>query len=319
VTNAFQGSRLRIVYRSHGGENMKARPPYYSKMLALASVVRSVRESGVDPQVIFWNDGPIPPDRMELMRATGDIVPVSAGSNRESYRSAIEFAARGGWPDTDLVWFAEDDYLYRPETFRRLAEAAAAIHDADYLSVFGGLALDVDAPRTAPPDLSRWGAADATVAVQVGDATWYRGVSTTSTFGARLGVLREDRHLLRLLPYSGGAWDHTTCITVQGRQPFPWSDVVGEVMPLGRPATQWPASIARGLIRSGVNLRSHRAEGRRRRLYLCEPMGAVHLEVPQPDPELPPPPSDAPWALLAEETRRWGASQGITVPEHASA
>jgi len=50
-------------------------------------------------------------------------------------------------------------------------------------------------------------------------------VSTTSTFGVRLGVLREDRTLLRLVPYSGGSWDHTTCLTVQGRQPFAWSDL----------------------------------------------------------------------------------------------
>ena len=53
--NSQPAPRLRIVYRSHGGENMKSRPAYYSKLLALASVVRAAEESGVpDPQPAYY-------------------------------------------------------------------------------------------------------------------------------------------------------------------------------------------------------------------------------------------------------------------------
>jgi L-lactate dehydrogenase (cytochrome) len=86
---------LRIIYRSHGGENAKNRPPYYSKLLGLASVVRAVRESGVSPDVVYWNDGPIPIDRLEVMRTTGEVVQIDGGSNRRSYRAAIELAPTG--------------------------------------------------------------------------------------------------------------------------------------------------------------------------------------------------------------------------------
>jgi len=185
--NSQPAPRLRIVYRSHGGENMKSRPAYYSKLLALASVVRAAEESGVPHQLVFWNDGPIPADRLELMRAVGEVARIDAGSNRESYRAAIDMAAGSDWSPADLVWFAEDDYLYRPTTFGSLMAAEAAIPDADYLSVFGGWALDVDSPMNGFAAYPRWGSADVPDPVRLGDVAWFRGVSTTSTYGARTG------------------------------------------------------------------------------------------------------------------------------------
>jgi hypothetical protein len=318
VTNWLGAPRLRIVYRSHGGENLKSRPSFYSKLLALASFVRAAQESGVDPHLLFWNDGPMPADRLELMRATGEVVRIDVGSNRASYRAAIEMVAQSDWSSRDVIWFAEDDYLYRPRALRAVMAAAAAIPDADYLSVFGGAALDVDSPLNDVRAYPRSGAADVPQPIDAGGFRWFRGVSTTSTFGVRLSVLREDRHLLRILPYSGGSWDHTTCLAVQGRQPFTWAEVREELMPFGeQPVGRWPASVARGIVRAGVNLRSHRAPERRRTLYLCDPVGAVHLELPDDDdfPDAHDPRHSREWSDLAAQTRRWAADRGITVRE----
>lgn len=309
MTGSAQEStpRLRIIYRSHGGENAKSRPSYYSKVLGLASVVRAVRESGVSPQVVYWNDGPIPDDRRELMQASGQVVQISAGSNRRSYRSALRMAARSPWDDSDLVWLMEDDYLYQPYAFRTLVEAAAALPDADYLSLYGRVALDTTSPRQAPRGYPNLGAVDVPDAVSIGGAMWFRGMSTTSTFGVRLGVLRQDYALLRALPYSGGAWDHTMCLTVQGLQPFAWEQVRGELLPMGRvPAVQWPASMARGAVRTAVNLSSRRPPTRRRRLYLCDPGCATHVEMSATA-------CHTDWAAVAADTRAWALDQGIPV------
>jgi len=302
------GPTLRIIYRSHGGENTKSRPPYYSKLLGLASAVRAIRESGPSTRVIYWNDGPIPGDRLELMRASGEVVQIDGGSNRASYRAAITMAAASAWSHDDVVWFAEDDYLYCPPAFRRVSQAAAAVPQADYLSVFGGRALDPASPRTATTWFPRRGAADAPDPVDVEGVAWFRGVSTTSTFGVRLGVLRADRRLLRMIPYSGGSWDHTTCLTVQGRRPFGWGEIRDELLPFGSaPPGRWPASIARGVMRSGVNLRSRRLERHRRTLYLSDPVGAQHMELPGVGGGLD-------WPALAAETRAWALDHGIRVP-----
>jgi hypothetical protein len=300
---------LRIIYRSHGAENAKSRPPYYSKLLALASVVRAVRQSGFSPQVVYWNDGPIPGDRLELMRSSGEVVQIDGGSNRASYRAAVETAATNALEPQDVIWFAEDDYLYQPWAFRMVREGALAVPEADYLSVVGGRALDLRSPRSATAGLPRRGAADAPNPIEVGGVSWFRGMSTTSTFGVRLWVLREDRRLLRMIPYSGGAWDHTTCLTVQGRRPFRWDEVREELLPFDTlPVRHWPASMARGLVRSGVNLRSRRFARHRRLLYLSDPVGARHLEVPGAS-------DGVDWPTLAADTRAWAHDQGLRIPD----
>ena len=110
-----------------------------------------------------------------------------------------------------------------------------------------------------------------------------------------------------LIPYSGGAWDHTTCLTVQGRQPFPWAEIRQELAPFSSsPAGQWPASIARGLVRSAVNARSRRREQHCRTLYLSDPVGAQHMELPVGG-------VGVDWAGLADQTRAWALEQGIPV------
>ena len=305
------GPRLRIILRSHGGENDKARPAYYSKLLCLASVVRAAhaaRDAGRATELVFWNDGPIPGDRLDLMRGSGEVVQVAAGSNRESYRASIAMSAAAGWSADDLIWFAEDDYLYQPWSFTTVADFAAAVPHADYLSIYGAKALDPASPRTATQAMPRTGAVDAPDPVLVDGVTWFRGVSTTSTFGVRLGVLRADRHLLRTLPYSGGAWDHTTCLTVQGRQPFGWDEIRTELLPFGElPTRQWPTSIVRGAVRSAVNLRSRRSPAHQRTFWLCDPIGAQHMELPDIR-------DDATWSTVAAETRAWAEQRGFTVP-----
>lgn len=297
--------RLRIIVRSHGGEGLKPRPPFFSKMLGLVSLVRAIRECGPDPDVIFWNDGPLPDDRLALMRTAGAVARLDAGSNRASYRAAIDLAATSDWPDDDLVWFAEDDYLYQPDTFRHVLAAAAAIPDLDYLSAFGNRAIDPGSPRTATAWFPGRGAQDTPAKVEVGGVTWYRGVSTTSTFGVRLRVLREDRTLLRLLPFSGGAWDHTTCMTLQGRTTFDWDELREDVLPFGSvPPARWPVAMARGAVRVAVNLRSRRAPERCRTLYLADPVLAQHMELPIG--------TRGPlWESLAGQTGDWAAREGI--------
>jgi hypothetical protein len=302
---------VRIVYRSHGGENAKDRPPFYSKLLGLVSVVRAVRQArqdGVVVDVTWWNDGPIPADRLAVMRENGEVLQIDGGSNRASYRAALDAAAGFPGAPRDVVWFAEDDYLYLPGSFGSIARAAASIPDADYLSVYGGYALDERSPRSATRWHERMGAADATSTVVVDGTTWFRGMSTTSTFGVRLGVLREDRRLLSLLPYTGGAWDHASCLTVQGRRPFEWSELGREFLPFGEPVGQWPARVVRSVVRVGANVASRRPEERRRHLYLADPVGAMHMELPM----VSGPGTD--WEAEARAVHDWASGEGIPLP-----
>jgi len=295
---------LHIVYRSTGGENRKSRPPYYSKTLALASFLRAVDQLDEVPEILFVNDGPIPADRLELMRGRGELIPIHGGDARRSYRAAVALAARRDWPDGDLVWFAEDDYLYTPAALRLLLAAGRALRHADYLSMHGFLALDTAAPRTRPAPLPLPRSEGVRDVTEIDGVRWYRGMSTTSTFAVRTEVLAADRRLLRLVPWSGGAWDFATCMTYQGLQPFEWSHVRAELMPFRRePFGSWPRAMWRGAFRAVVNVRARRRPGNRRTFYAADPEPISHMEEPNCA-------DGFDWFAHAHSTRVWAQARG---------
>lgn len=295
--------RLRVIFRSHGGENLKARPAFYSKLLALTSFVRAVEQLEITPEVIFLNDGPIPADRVDLMRRFGEVVQVNCGSNRRSYRAALGLAARRPWHDDDLVWFAEDDYLYPPDSLQILSAGVQAIASGDYFSLYSP--VDVAAGRSRPaPGKPSWPPSGGSPPVLVNETRWFRAMSTTSTFGVRMRALNQDLHLLRMCPFTGGAWDHTTCLMVQGHRPFGWDELRTDLAPF-RTGSSWARSIPRGLIRIGMNERSRRRQSRCRTLHAADPLPIWHLETSSE--QLPQ--DVAHWADLAEQTRKWGLQQ----------
>jgi hypothetical protein len=103
--------KLYVVCRSVGSENNKRRPAFYSKTLALASLLRAVENVDGPTELVFANDGPIPAERVRMMADAGEVLPVRCGSNRSSYRLMIKLPTARGWAADDLVWFSEDDYL----------------------------------------------------------------------------------------------------------------------------------------------------------------------------------------------------------------
>jgi hypothetical protein len=309
---------LRILHRSYAGDGVKPRPPYYGKLLALASLLRAADAVAVRPELVFLNDGPMPADRLRVMEAHGEVRPVRrGGSDARSYREMLaDEAARPG-DGEDLVWLAEDDYLYTGDAFVRLLAGAERLPQADYLMLYGSVALDV--ARSAGRDHVRLpqGGSDAPAAevVDVDGTAWFRIASTTSTFGLRRRALREDVRLLRLGARTGGAWDDASCLLVQGFRPFAPGEVRRDLLPLGQPLAGWPRSIARGLVRFAVQPLSRRRPARRRVLMGSDPELAFHMEAGDVAPH---PPSvrtsKTDWAVVAAESARWGRAHGIDVP-----
>ena len=256
---------LHVVYRSHGGENSKGRPDWYSKLVGLRSFCRAVERArdqrpAADVEVVFLNDGPIPADRLELMGVWGDPVTIDGGSNRRSYLQGLSLARRRGWAAGDVVLLAEDDYLWRPEALVALVDAVTdpALAHADYFAPYGDDVEDEGQP--------------------VG---WRTVVSTTSTFAVRVGALREDERLLVLCALSGGDFDYTSCLTLQGRPRFGPRQLLEHHAPApGTPP--WRAGARRvylTAVRAAVDLRSVRRPSRRRTLVGAAPALATHMEL----------------------------------------
>ncbi|MBW0092709.1 hypothetical protein I4I73_12165 [Pseudonocardia sp. KRD-184] len=302
-------SRVRIVYRSAESENTKPRPPYYSKTLALASLLRAVEPLGDDAEIVFVNDGDIPADRLALMEAHGTVRRIEGGSNRATFRAVVAHeAALAGEPD-DLVWFAEDDYLYAPDALTSLRAAADAFPGTDYFAMYGSGSLDLDASGARAVRRDQPGTDGLPDAPRRGAAAWFRAHSTTSTFGVRRAALRQDAALLRRMPYTGGAWDRATCLALQGFRPFAAADL----LPDADGGTL--RGVVRGVVRAAVGLLVRRPS-RHRVLMGSDPELVWHMEIHDYDERGRPSTATCAvdWAAVAVDTMFWAADRGIPVP-----
>ncbi|EIV93540.1 hypothetical protein [Frankia sp. QA3] len=301
---------LRILYRSVGSENAKNRPAFYSKKLALASLLRAVENVGIPTRIVFVNDGPIPADRLSMMADAGEVVPVTRGSNRASYRHVLRMPRLRGWAADDLVWLAEDDYLYTEHSLSALVSAAAALPDVEYFTLYGTSRLSPASTRRRPKVAEGGGNHEHAPVVE--GVSWARAATTTSTFGLRVGTLVEDELLLRSIPFVGGAFDRATCLTLQGFQPFRLPELGGEPPMVELPTAA--ARIARRAALTGLRATLNavalaRPERRRRTLLVPALSLATHMElgdalVPGYD-----------WAAEADRVLAWLASRDANPTE----
>ncbi|HEY1360244.1 MAG TPA: hypothetical protein VGF21_18230 [Thermoleophilaceae bacterium] len=252
---------LHVIYRSTAGENPKARPSFYGKLLALKSFLLAVERCAGRVECVFMNDGPIPADRLDLMHASGEVVEVSAGSSVHSYLESLRQVELRNWPEADLVYLVEDDYLHMPDSLDQLLTAAAAAPSASYFTLY---------------DLS---SSDDFQAFQVGDAVWRTVRLSTATFAARLGVLRSDRRIHGVAYAAGGAWDRDLCLAYQGVRPHRWPALIGDL--LGSepgPAAPPVRRLKRATAQAALNLLALRRSFARRLLIApCTPL-ATHME-----------------------------------------
>jgi hypothetical protein len=272
---------LHVIYRSYGGENTKGRPAYYSKLLSLVSFIRAFRQlKEGTAEIIFLNDGPIPEDRLRIMERSGEVVARSKLGLRGSWLSTLAIPHLRSWPDDDLVWLSEDDYLYLPHALSNLAAAAGACPDASYFGLYAmignrqpnGLPSVDRVPKRLP----------APQTTLVDGHPWRRALSTTATFGARVRPLLEDRSMMKVAIYSGGAWDHTACLMYQGFQPYPMSFLVKSL--IDPEATKsWLHRLCIFYARMGLNfyqLVRAPQESKRRCLMAADPALITHVETP---------------------------------------
>lgn len=294
-------TRLRVIYRSYAGENRKPRPPYYSKRLALASFLRAFEVLGDAGRVVFVNDGWLDEDVLRVMRRAGEVVQADRGTVRSSYRTALSMPRKRRWRE-DIVWFAEDDYLYAPDALVRLLHAADAVPEADYFALHGSNdhskllteCKTAQGPVEIEP-LRRPGGG-----VWLDGRFWQRIPNTTSTFGMRREALMQDERLLWLCPWSGCAWDRTSCLAAQGYEPYPWRHIFADLVVPSTPRDQRvQRAVVKIVMRVVVNLRSHRRPSRRRMLIAPDPNLVAHME--------PPLPNAGAWSALANHTTTWAA------------
>jgi hypothetical protein len=202
---------IHFFYRSTGGDNGKDRPAFHSKMLCLRSFLRAWQPIRLGATLTFINDGPMPDDRLQVMSNWGKIVAFPGLGNSPSYRQVLGMAT--ALPSTDLVYFAEDDYLYKPEAFSQMLNAFAGLPKVEYITLFDHL------DRYTRTDDAGGGRSKVMLA---GDRHWRTVESTCMTFGARVGALKRDAWIHRLFTIPRTPRDRHIWRCAQGLTYFFW-------------------------------------------------------------------------------------------------
>ena len=171
------------------------------------------------------------------MESVGEIVVGSWNSNRSSYLAQLQHTKA---TQARLLWFAEDDYLYSRESLSALAQAVDSHPDVDWFALSGPTPLQRLELRRAQsavplPSPRKWSTDEHD------GHSWRRIDSTTSTFGGRPRAVRRAAWLLWLCPWSGAAWDRTTCLAIQGATPYPWRYVLHDLLPPSTPS-RWASA-----------------------------------------------------------------------------
>jgi hypothetical protein len=228
--------------------NDKGRPPWFSKRLALTSLLVSLRASGSTYEIVYVADGGVPVELQSLVEETGEVSQISGGSAAASLRRLFDLIERRAHGDRGLLWLAEDDYLYRRDAFRHLMVAQAGIPDASYFTLYTPDNSEWHAQHPSQP--GRRGPADER---QVGDLRWRRTYDTNSTFGIRPEVVASDLRLHRASTYAGAPFDHVALTLTSGLQPFSWRHLFSDLYP--RPTARAVAgTVARPVARASLNL-----------------------------------------------------------------
>lgn len=274
------GPALHAIYRSWSGENRKGRPDFYSKEIALASFLRAW-EAVPDPkELIFLNDGPVPSHLSQVMRASGEVVTLRGVGNRRSLRRALATPIERDWPASDLVWFAEDDYLYRASALVDLVTAASHWPSADYFALYASIGTRPPFGGAQPayaPVPSTWRDSDP---VEVNGHHWRRALSHAATFGVRVSAIRRQRRIFELSLYTATAWDHTACLCYQGVSVCSWRHVVSELMPNAPRSLRRRATLlAAAPFRVALNAWAFRQRRTPSTLVAADPALATHMET----------------------------------------
>ena len=205
-------SGLFVVYRSTGPDRFPRRPPYFDKLLCLRSFLLSFRRVGGEKRILFLNDGPVPDERVALMRRWGSVIDLPGLGNGPSFRRAVESAL--AMPDGTVAYLAEDDYLYVEPALERVTGVFAAVPAADYVTPYDHL------DRYTRSDDAGGGRSHVIVAA---GQHWRTVDSTTMTFGARVERLRNDNWVVRLATTPRKRpKDHLMWRLIQGQKHFFW-------------------------------------------------------------------------------------------------
>lgn len=193
--------------------------PFSDDKARLAEVcLRSFRRSLGSLRVKVWVllDG-CPPEYADIFRRYFDeedlvLIPLAGIGNYGTFNKQIEILSRQN--DSELIYFAEDDYFYLPDQLRLMLDFLQAHDDVDFVSPFDHLDCYTMELHRMPTWLRAFQGRH-----------WRTAASTCLTFLTTRQVLRETEQVFRTYArknYDSSLWLTLTKQRVLAPWTWPW-------------------------------------------------------------------------------------------------
>lgn len=173
-----------FIYRLYPGDNLKGRPKFYSKDLALQSFIAAYATVECEKKLAVVVDALELPEKFRHAIAPYAEHTIYLGGigNSKSYLKVLELieTAEG----SEYFYISEDDYLYRRNAFSCFYDALTTIPGIDYVTLY-------DHPDRYRRSDNRTCFGGERIFVSA-DCHWRTVESTCMTFGGRLRSLKKD-------------------------------------------------------------------------------------------------------------------------------
>ncbi|MBL7999235.1 MAG: glycosyltransferase family 2 protein [Candidatus Kapabacteria bacterium] len=281
------GYDVAIAYRVYPGVS---KTPFIHRTdkRALAELgVASLRRSLGHVRAKVWAilDG-CPDDYEQMMLRYFDaadlvILRSTAKSNAVTFSMQIDLLLEQ--TDADIVYFAEDDYLYRADSFAPMLDILRERTDIDFATPYDH--LDYYTHPVHPPTAR---------ILTHGETYWRTATSTCLTFATRKATLRETQHVFRTFiqnNYDTSIWFALCKSTVWN--PFMFLRSGMDIL--------W---LAKTFVKAWLFTPAQLLFGRRRTLVAPMPSIATHAEITGIAPAVD-------WQRVVEETERYIAAKRV--------
>jgi hypothetical protein len=183
----IQKQSIKSLYRISDGGHAKDRFDFISKEGCLKNFLRVFQPSHDELIIIADNVGDATWDMINALHS--NCIRTSL-NNAGSWRYAA-FDIAMTFPEDQVVYFVEDDYLHLPDSAQVLLEGLSI---ADYASLYDHKDKYLSANDGGPNPFVESGG-ELTRVVRTDRVHWKLTNSTTMTFATTVKVLREDQHI----------------------------------------------------------------------------------------------------------------------------
>jgi hypothetical protein len=201
-------NRINVIYRLSDNGYIKQKFSHATKLHCLENIIK---EFGIENIYLFIDKVNLKTNIIQSAQSFAYIEEYEAGSSAGSFRYVMSYVLNKSWENEQYVYFAEDDYLYLPNSSNILIEG---LEKADYVSLYDHIDKYIPASKGGNPYVDEDGG-EITKVFRTKSVHWKLTNSTTMTFATTIRQLHKDKETWD--KYTQGTYPHDMQIFIDLR------------------------------------------------------------------------------------------------------